>query len=127
MFRSTSVVAFGLALGLVTAPLAFAEEVTKAPEASKMQAQTPTSPAASAKAKTASSKHMTSPRVDLNTASRDELIKLPGIDGATADKIVEARPFKSKSELRSKGIVTKAEYGKIAAHVTAKPAMAAGK
>ena len=125
MFRSTSVVAFGLALGLVTAPLAFAEEVAKTPEASKMQTQAPS--ATSAKTRSASAKHMTSPRVDLNTATRDELIKLPGIDGAIADKIVEARPFKSKSELRSKGIVTKAEYGKIAAHVIAKPAMAAGK
>jgi len=45
---------------------------------------------------------------------------LPGIDEAKAAKIIEDRPFKSKSDLMSKGIVDKAEYGKIESKVTAK-------
>ena len=124
MSRIPSLVALLLAVGIVLPHLALSQQKTGTAAAVQTPASS-TTPAA--KTKSASSKHMSSPRVDLNTATRDELIKLPGIDGATADKIVEARPFKSKSELRSKGLVTKAEYGKIAGHVMAKPAMAAGK
>jgi DNA uptake protein ComE-like DNA-binding protein len=82
-------------------------------------------PAPAAKAKMAA-KHMPAmPAVDLNTADRDELIKLPGIGEAIADKIIAGRPFKSKAELLSKGLVTKAQYSKISKHVIAKQAAAA--
>ena len=60
------------------------------------------------------------PAVDINSASKEDLMKLPGIDDAKAEKIIAARPFKMKSQLVSKGIVTKAEYSKLAAHVIAK-------
>ena len=63
------------------------------------------------------------PKVDLNSATREELVKLPGIGEATADKIIAARPFKMKSELMSKGLVTKAQYSKLASHVIAKQEM----
>ena len=63
-------------------------------------------------------KHAT--KVDLNTASRDELTKLPGIDEATADRILAARPFHAASELKSRKLVTTAEYAKIANRVTAR-------
>ena len=58
--------------------------------------------------------------VDLNSASKEDLTKLPGITDDLADKIIAARPFKSKEELKSKNILTKAEYDKLASHVTAK-------
>jgi competence protein ComEA len=60
------------------------------------------------------------PRVDLNTATREELSKLPGMNEATADKIIAARPFKSRGELRSKGLVSGVEYAKLREHVIAK-------
>ena len=60
------------------------------------------------------------PRLDLNSASREDLIKLPGIGEVLADKIIAARPFKMKSELMSKGILTKGQYRKVAAHIIAK-------
>ena len=60
------------------------------------------------------------PKTDINSASKEDLMKLPGVGDATADKIIAARPFKMKSQLVSKGIVTKAEYAKLAAHVVAK-------
>ena len=72
-----------------------------------------------------STAHHSTSKVDLNSATREQLIKLPGVGEATADKIIAARPFKSKNELVSKKIVTQAEYSKISAHVIAKqPAVA---
>jgi DNA uptake protein ComE-like DNA-binding protein len=60
-------------------------------------------------------------KTDLNTASKEDLMKLPGVDDATADKIVAARPFKSHSELESKNIVTKEQYKKLSSMVTVAP------
>jgi len=108
-------VAAVLALGVGLAPVAQAETPSTAP-AKATTAPTPTSHTKSTSSK--SSKPMS--HIDLNSASREQLMTLPGITEASADKIIEARPFKSKDELRSKGIVTKAEYDKLASHITAK-------
>jgi competence protein ComEA len=63
-------------------------------------------------------------RIDLNMASKDELTKLPGIDDATADKIIAARPFKSKTDLKARHLLTPAEYAKVAGRVTVKASTA---
>src|SRR5262245_5530908 len=60
------------------------------------------------------------PKVNLNSASKEELTKLPGITDEVADKIIAARPFKSRSELVDKKIVTKEEYEKVHNMVSAK-------
>jgi DNA uptake protein ComE-like DNA-binding protein len=60
------------------------------------------------------------PKVDLNTASADQLMALPGIDQPTADKIVSARPFKSTKQLYETKIITKDQYKKIESKVTVK-------
>lgn len=60
-----------------------------------------------------------SARVDINSASKDELAKLPGIGEVYSQKIIDGRPYKSKAELESRNILPKGVYQKIAAHVIA--------
>ena len=62
------------------------------------------------------------PTVDLNSATKDELTQLPGLTDVIADKIIGARPFKSRTELLSKKLVTRAEYAKLRSHVMVKSA-----
>jgi len=62
--------------------------------------------------------------VNINGATREQLMKLPGIGGAEADKIIAGRPFGSKAWLVSKKIISMETYqalrGKIICKLTKK-------
>ena len=58
--------------------------------------------------------------LDLNNASKDDLMALPGVNSADANRIIEARPFREPDELVSRHILSKSEYDKISDRVVAK-------
>jgi DNA uptake protein ComE-like DNA-binding protein len=58
--------------------------------------------------------------VDINSATPDQLKKLPGIDDARARRIAANRPYDHADDLVKKHVVSQAEYDKISGQVVAK-------
>lgn len=87
---------FGAATLLAGSAALAAHHVPKAPAAPAPQAL----PAAAKPAK----------RVDLNNASRAELKTLPGVGDAEAERIVKGRPYLSKANAFTHGVLPESAY-----------------
>jgi competence protein ComEA len=59
--------------------------------------------------------------LDLNRASKDQLLSLPGMTSEAADRVIAGRPYSNAHELVSRRAVSEQEYAKIRDQVTAKP------
>ncbi len=81
------------------------------------QSNTATTPASSSKStKSASPK---GEKLDINSATKDELDSLPGIGDALAQKIVAGRPYRTKRDLATRKIIPQSTYEKIKARIVA--------
>ena len=65
-------------------------------------------------------KKESAPKVNLNTATREQLAAVAGIGEAYADKIIAGRPYQKKSELVAKKILSDSAYAKVKSRVTVK-------
>lgn len=60
-------------------------------------------------------------QIDINSASRDDLMSLDGIGEVRADAIIRARPFKAKTDLVERRLIPESLYEKLADKVMARP------
>jgi competence protein ComEA len=100
----------------LTAGAAFGQEKNAAKKAE---------PAAKAQKTDAKSEKKTATLIDINSASKQELMTLPGIGDAFSQKIIAGRPYRAKNELVQKNIIPQATYDKVADQIIAKQTPAA--
>ncbi|MFZ0478205.1 MAG: helix-hairpin-helix domain-containing protein [Terriglobales bacterium] len=56
--------------------------------------------------------------LDVNTATKDDLLSLPGMTDAEADRVIAHRPYNDRDELVTRKIVPRSEYDKISDRIT---------
>lgn len=58
-------------------------------------------------------------RVDINSASLDELMKVPGMTRSWASRIIRFRPYRAKNDILDRGVVTSQIYDRIKDYIIA--------
>ena len=72
------------------------------------------------KAASSAPKTTKAPLIDLNTATKKELMTLPGISDAIAQKIIANRKYNSKTDLTQKKVISADLYAKISSKIVTK-------
>jgi competence protein ComEA len=115
-FTLASLAATALAFGLLTASPSMAQTAQPAAKADKMAPAPKAAPAADSKMAPAAKADA---KIDINTATKEELMAFNGIGDKYSDKIIAGRPYARKDQLLSKNILPEATYKKIEAQVIA--------
>lgn len=112
----------GVGVALLAAAPADAQEVAKraAKRAAREATESAAKEAAEEAAKKAVKKAVAPDAIDLNTATAEQLAKL-GLDEATADKVIAARPFESLEDAKLKEAVPEDVLTKLEGKVKVKP------
>ena len=58
-------------------------------------------------------------RVDINSATPDQLMTVPGMTRTWAERIIRYRPYRAKNELVDRGVVTSQVYNRIRDYIIA--------
>ncbi len=116
---------------LKTALMALALHLGTAPSFAQDKPATAPAPAAKVAKKATTAAKRVNP-VDINSASKTELMKLSGIGDGQAEKIIAGRPYRSKADLVTRKILPEGVYGQIQRNIIALqkpqvPAKAPGK
>lgn len=107
---------------LITAAIGLASSAAMAQTATQpAPAQRPaTPPAATMPTTPVNPTAPTAVLIDINSATRQELMTLPGIGEARADAIIRGRPYRGKDELPRKNIIPQGVYDNIQARIIAR-------
>ncbi|OJU24688.1 MAG: DNA-binding protein [Nitrobacter sp. 62-13] len=113
-FTLASITAAALALGLLASTPSMAQSTQPAAKSDRMAPagkMAPASKMAPANAEAA--------KLDINTATKEELMAFKGIGDKYSDKIIAGRPYAKKDQLVSKKILPEATYKKISGQIIA--------
>jgi len=61
-------------------------------------------------------------KVELNHASRDELLRIPGMSVELADRVLQSRPYRKLDDLVSRKVLGKKEFARIRDHIAVRRA-----
>ena len=114
-FRRILIVTFALAV-LFSLSMSAQSSGTAPAESKSQTAATKSDDKSAAKTSDAAA---SGKKLDINSATKDELQALPGIGDAYSQKIIDGRPYRAKSDLVQKKILPKATYDKVKDQIVA--------